>query len=117
MSFFKGFVDSLNSIFSVSSPSYSSSPYETQQNPSSTDGVLGTSASNERIAYKLRGYFDLAKEEIAKAVRAEEWGLVDDAIVHYQSAQRILTEAIATPVPSYISSRYQVWFMTESFFD
>ncbi|XP_057501156.1 uncharacterized protein LOC130785106 [Actinidia eriantha] len=105
MSFFKGFVDSLNSIFSdSSSPSYSSSSYETQQNPSSTDGVLETSASNERIAYKLRGYFDLAKEEIAKAVRAEEWGLVDDAIVHYQSAQRILTEAISTPVPSYISS-------------
>ncbi|GFY94267.1 AAA-type ATPase family protein [Actinidia rufa] len=105
MSFFKGFVDSLNSIFSdSSSPSYSSSSHETQQNPSSTDGVLETSTSNERIAYKLRGYFDLAKEEIAKAVRAEEWGLVDDAIVHYQSAQRILTEAISTPVPSYISS-------------
>ncbi|KAL6981837.1 hypothetical protein U1Q18_023455 [Sarracenia purpurea var. burkii] len=67
------------------------------------DGIAGTSASNERTAYKLKGYFDLAKEEIAKAVRAEEWGLVDDATAHYQNAQRILAEANSTPVPSYIS--------------
>lgn len=66
----------------------------------------GTPVSNERTAYKLKGYFDLAKEVIAKAVRAEEWGLVDDAILHYQNAQRILVEAISTPVPSYITSRY-----------
>ncbi|XP_052192782.1 uncharacterized protein LOC127801575 isoform X2 [Diospyros lotus] len=105
MSFLKGIIDSFNSI--LSSPS--SSSYETQQNPSSSDhstmaSVAGTSVSNERIAYKLKGYFDLAKEEIAKAFRAEEWGLPDDAILHYQNAQRILMEAISTPVPSYISS-------------
>lgn len=69
------------------------------------EGVAGPSVSNERVAYKLKGYFDLAKEEIGKAVRAEEWGLVDDAIVHYKSAQRILIEASSTSVPSYISSR------------
>ncbi|KAI3416794.1 uncharacterized protein J3R85_015058 [Psidium guajava] len=66
-----------------------------------------TSVSNERTAYKLKGYFDLAKEEIARAVRAEEWGLVDDAIVHYRNAQRILLEGSSTPMPSYISSREQ----------
>ncbi|KAM7472125.1 hypothetical protein LguiA_010308 [Lonicera macranthoides] len=70
------------------------------------DGISagGTPVSNERTAYKLKGYFDLAKEVIAKAVRAEEWGLVDDAISHYQNAQRILAEAVSTPVPSYITS-------------
>lgn len=62
-------------------------------------------ASNERAAYKIKGYFDLAKEEIAKAVRAEEWGLVDDAIIHYKNALRILKEGTSTPVPSYITSR------------
>ncbi|KAF7137589.1 hypothetical protein RHSIM_Rhsim07G0024600 [Rhododendron simsii] len=99
---FKGIVDSLTSVFSGSS-------YETQQNASSSnsttmDGVAaGLSVSNERAAYKLKGYLDLATEEIAKAVRAEEWGLVDDAVAHYQNAQRILTEAYSTPVPSYIS--------------
>ncbi|KAK8502912.1 hypothetical protein V6N13_100215 [Hibiscus sabdariffa] len=61
-------------------------------------------AGNERTAYKLKGYFDLAKGEIDKAVRAEEWGLVDDALVHYKNAQRILVEASSTPAPSYISS-------------
>ncbi|XAR54115.1 Microtubule-severing ATPase [Bertholletia excelsa] len=106
MNFFKGLVDSLNDILGDSS---SSSSHEIGQNPSSSirptmDGVAGIPVSNERTAYKLKGYFDLAKDEIAKAVRAEEWGLVDDAIVHYQNAQSILVEATSTPVPSYISS-------------
>ncbi|KAI8545265.1 hypothetical protein RHMOL_Rhmol07G0028000 [Rhododendron molle] len=93
---FKGLVDSVTSVLSGSS-------YETQKNPSSSnsttmDGVAaGLSVSNERAAYKLKGYLDLATEEIAKAVRAEEWGLVDDAVAHYQNAQRILTEAYSTP--------------------
>ncbi|KAK9273633.1 hypothetical protein L1049_018443 [Liquidambar formosana] len=105
MSFFKGLIDSLGSILSSSS-------YESQPNPSFSDtrnmeGVAGTSVTNERTAYKLKGFFDLAKEEIAKAVRAEEWGLVDDAIVHYRNAQRILVEASSTPVPSFISSSEQ----------
>lgn len=67
------------------------------------DAVAGGPISNERVAYKLKGYFDLAKIEIDKAVRAEEWGLADDAVSHYQNAQRILLEANSTPVPSYIS--------------
>ncbi|CAH1424041.1 unnamed protein product [Lactuca virosa] len=106
MSFFRELIDNFSSIFSDSgSPSNranqspSSSNY---QNRAAMEGV-----ENERAAYKLKGYFDLAKEEIDKAVRAEEWGLIDDAILHYQNAQRILGEAIATPVPSYISSREQ----------
>lgn len=75
------------------------------------EGVAGpgASVSNERVAYKLRGYFDLAKDEIAKAVRAEEWGLVDDAIAHYNNAQRVLVEATSTPVPSYISHRLSIF--------
>ncbi|GMH21677.1 hypothetical protein Nepgr_023519 [Nepenthes gracilis] len=70
-------------------------------------GEAGTSVSNERFAYKLKGYFDLAKEEIAKAVRAEEWGLVDDAILHYRNAQRILAEGASTRAPSFITASEQ----------
>lgn len=100
MSFFKELIDSIGSIFSDPSPS--SKQYPSFSDSTQMDGVV----SNERVAYKLKGYFDLAKEEIDKAVRAEEWGLADDAVSHYQSAQRILLEATSTPVPSYISSRY-----------
>ncbi|CAN1308300.1 spast [Linum perenne] len=102
MSLWKNVIDSLSSVFS---PEISTSP---EQKPSSSgimDGVAG--ASNERCAYKLKGYYDLATEEINKAVRNEEWGLVDDAIVHYKNAHRILTEASSTPAPSYISSSEQ----------
>ncbi|XP_047319272.1 uncharacterized protein LOC124922595, partial [Impatiens glandulifera] len=67
------------------------------------DGVI----SNERVAYKLKGYFDLAKGEIAKAIKAEECSLANDAIQHYLNAQRIFIEANSTPVPSYISSSEQ----------
>ncbi|GMI73585.1 hypothetical protein like AT2G45500 [Hibiscus trionum] len=100
MSFIKDIIDSLSSIISTDS-----SPHESTQSPSSStcqnmEGIGG----NERTAYKLKGYFDLAKGEIDKAVRAEEWGLVDDAVVHYKNAQRILVEASSTPTPSYISS-------------
>lgn len=103
MSFFKGLVDSLGSIFSV--PSYESQPNSTVCDSGAMEGVTGV--SNERTAYKLKGYFDLAKEEIAKAIRAEEWGLLDEAIVHYNNAQRIFVEASSTPVPSFISSSEQ----------
>ncbi|KAK1285843.1 Katanin p60 ATPase-containing subunit A1 [Acorus calamus] len=63
-----------------------------------------SSVSNERAAHKLKGYFELAKEEIDKAVRAEEWGLVEDAVGHYKNAQRVLLEANSTYVPSFVSS-------------
>ncbi|KAI3444665.1 hypothetical protein Pfo_001330 [Paulownia fortunei] len=101
MSFLKEIIENFSSIFSDS--------VQSQQSPSTTggramDGEAGVSTGNERTAYKLKGFFDLAKEEIAKAVRAEEWGLPSDAVSHYQNAQRILSEAISTPVPSYISS-------------
>ncbi|KAL0720633.1 hypothetical protein Bca4012_035232 [Brassica carinata] len=103
MSFFRGIIDSFSSILteeesdhdrSVSSPS----------SGSSMNVVDGAPVTNERVAYKLKGYFDLAKEEIAKGVRAEEWGLREDALLHYRNAQRIMSEAISTPSPSYISS-------------
>ncbi|XP_047338113.1 spastin-like isoform X2 [Impatiens glandulifera] len=92
MSFFKRLIDSLSAIISSSS-----------SNQDTMDGVI----SNERVANKLKGYFDLAKEEISKAVKAEEWGLPDDAIKHYQNSQRVLIEAISMSVPSYISSSEQ----------
>jgi len=112
MSFLQGIIDSFNSIFvpdnnhnTANSPSLSSSS-------SSTDPMEAPpppSVSNERVAYKLKGYFDLATQEIAKAVRAEEWGLADDALLHYRNAQSILVEANSTPVPSYITSRFSLF--------
>ncbi|KAL5537742.1 hypothetical protein UlMin_045393 [Ulmus minor] len=115
MSFFKDLVDSLGSILSTDYSNSSSSPNEASStNSQSMEGVAGAgigdgdggsaSVSNERVAFKLKGYFDLAKAEIDKAVRAEEWGIVDDAIVHYSNAQRILAEASSTPAPSFISA-------------
>lgn len=102
MSFWQGLIDSLSSVLSPSSSSNDSPSDSTMEGiPASTPSV-----SNERVAYKLKGYFDLATEEIAKAVRAEEWGLIDDAVLHYKNAQRILTEANSTTVPSYITSRF-----------
>ncbi|XP_075518477.1 uncharacterized protein LOC142552639 isoform X1 [Primulina tabacum] len=101
MSYLKEVIESISTIFS--------SLGDSQQNASNRtvrpmDGEGGVSNGNERAAYKLKGFFDLAKEEIAKAVRAEEWGLTDDAVLHYHNAQKILSEAISTPVPYYISS-------------
>jgi spastin len=47
----------------------------------------------ECVAVKLKGYFELTKEEIDKAVYTEEWGLPDDAATHYRNALRIMLEA------------------------
>jgi len=107
MSFLQGIIDSFNSVFS---PQYSSSS-QTNFSASSSSSMEASpsspssSISNERVAYKLKGYYDLATQEIDKAVRAEEWGLIDDAILHYRNAHRILLEANSTPVPSFITPR------------
>ncbi|KAF9613961.1 hypothetical protein IFM89_014026 [Coptis chinensis] len=101
MSLFKGFFDSLSDIFAAPPSQNIKSTME-----NSPVGI-GTPVSNERTAYKLKGYFELAKEEIAKAVRAEEWGLAEDAVSHYKNAQRILIEAKDTRPPSCISPSEQ----------
>ena len=46
----------------------------------------------ERVALKLKGFFELAKEQIDKAVRCEEWGLPDDAIAYCQNSYKVLLE-------------------------
>ncbi|KAK2404744.1 AAA-type ATPase family protein [Trifolium repens] len=105
MSFLQGIIDSFNSAFSPQSiDQNSSSSSQTNLNASSSMEASPSSVSNERVAYKLKGYYDLATQEIDKAVRAEEWGLIDDAILHYRNAHRILLEANSTPVPSFITS-------------
>lgn len=106
MSFFRGVVEYIGSIFSETSSIHDSPQNRSREGASTMDEVNGFPVSNERYASKLKGYFDLSKEEIAKAVRAEEWGLIEDAVLHYQNAQRILAEASSTAVPSFISSRY-----------
>ncbi|KAK7294954.1 hypothetical protein RJT34_17854 [Clitoria ternatea] len=102
MSFLQGFVDSFNSIFNNNDDNSHSSSQINPMEPSPSSSV-----SNERVAYKLKGYLDLATQEIAKGVRAEEWGLVDDALLHYKNAHAILVEANSTPVPSFITSTEQ----------
>lgn len=110
MSFLRGIIDSFSSIFTEEQHNhYEESNHDRSVSSNSSsfmNGIDGVPVSNERIAYKLKGYFDLAKEEIAKGVRAEEWGLHDDALLHYRNAQRIMNEANSTPSPSYISSKY-----------
>lgn len=109
MSFWKGIVDSLSTIFSNSDAFYQSNSNGNPNRVGQTMevGVDGSKVANERTAGKLKGYFDLAKEEIDKAVRAEEWGLTDDAILHYKNAQRILAEGAATRAPSFVSASEQ----------
>ncbi|KAG2309670.1 hypothetical protein Bca52824_029418 [Brassica carinata] len=109
MSFLRGIIDSFSSIFTEedSNHRHEQSRHDPTVSTSSTsmNGVDGgVPVTNERVAYKLKGYFDLAKEEIDKGVRSEEWGLHDDALLHYRNAQRIMNEATSTPSPSYISS-------------
>ncbi|KAH0924944.1 hypothetical protein HID58_017200 [Brassica napus] len=114
MSFFRGIIDSFSSIFTVESnhdPTVSSS----SSSASSMNVIDGAPVSNERVAYKLKGYFDLAKEEIAKGVRAEEWGLHDDALLHYRNAQRIMSvgmsenkRTVPSPSSASVSSNRRV---------
>jgi len=117
MSFLQGIIDSFNSVFS---PQYSSSS-QTNFSASSSSSMEASpsspssSISNERVAYKLKGYYDLATQEIDKAVRAEEWGLIDDAILHYRNAHRILLEANSTPVPSFITPRWGFCYINDGF--
>ncbi|XP_062233703.1 uncharacterized protein LOC133930936 isoform X2 [Phragmites australis] len=96
MSFLRGLADTFSSLLS-SSGGGAGAPMDA---PSpSPAAVVG-----ERVAVKLRGYFELAKEEIDKAVRAEEWGLPDEAAAHYRNAQRVMLEAKAARVPDAVPS-------------
>ncbi|KAJ8773902.1 hypothetical protein K2173_009333 [Erythroxylum novogranatense] len=111
MSFLKDLLGSIGSVFTSSlDPKPDSNPNPNPDWPDSrtmASSAIPSGISNERTAYKLKGYFDLATEEIAKAVRAEEWGLLEDAVSHYNNAHRILLEASSTPSPSYITSSEQ----------
>lgn len=104
MSFFRNLIDSFSQFFSVSDPS-SARHHDPQLMDASASAAAGPSVVSERVVNKLKGYFDLAKEEIDKAVRAEEWGLTDDAIAHYKNAHRVMLEAKAARVPSAMPSR------------
>ncbi|CAN6443134.1 unnamed protein product [Victoria cruziana] len=100
----RGLVDSLTSYFYNRSDPAASDERKQQSPPldRKMEGVL-PAVPNERVANKLKGYFDLAKEEIDKAVRAEEWGLADDAVVHYNNARSILSEAKSARASSFVS--------------
>lgn len=108
MSIFKTLADSFNNFISSALSTDNDPPPSTSDRDRAMESnPIGSSVSNERVAYKLKGYFDLAKEQIDKAVRAEEWGLIEDAVAHYRNAERVLLEAKATRAPSLISSRQQ----------
>ncbi|KAJ8477486.1 hypothetical protein OPV22_021213 [Ensete ventricosum] len=104
MNLLKDIVDSFSEFFSrapaASDRSPPPAPDRMEPSPSTAPAVVG-----ERVALKLKGYFDLAKQEIDKAVRAEEWGLTEDAVAHYRNAQRVMLEAKAARVPDALSSR------------
>ncbi|KAH7663421.1 MIT domain-containing protein [Dioscorea alata] len=106
MSFFRNLIDSFSQFFSVSDPS-SARHHDPQLMDASTSASAAARPSivSERVVNKLKGYFDLAKEEIDQAVRAEEWGLTNDAIAHYKNAHRVMLEAKAARVPSAMPSR------------
>ncbi|XP_064942304.1 uncharacterized protein LOC135595389 [Musa acuminata AAA Group] len=104
MSLLKDIVNSFSEFFSrapaASDRSPPPAPDRMEPSPSTAPAVVG-----ERVALKLKGYFDLAKEEIDKAFRAEEWGLTEDAVAHYRNAQRVMLEAKAARVPDAVASR------------
>ncbi|XP_009420801.1 uncharacterized protein LOC135650590 [Musa acuminata AAA Group] len=104
MSLLKDIVNSFSEFFArgpaASDRSPPPAPDRMEPSPSTAPAVVG-----ERVALKLKGYFDLAKEEIDKAVRAEEWGLTEDAVAHYRNAQRVMLEAKAARVPDALASR------------
>ncbi|KAH7674052.1 MIT domain-containing protein [Dioscorea alata] len=105
MSFFRNLIDSFSQFFLVSDPS-SAHHYDPQLMDASAFAAR-PSVVSERVVNKLKGYFYLAKEEINKAVRAEEWGLTNDAIAHYKNAHRVMLEAKAARVPSAMPSSDQ----------
>ncbi|PKA47689.1 Katanin p60 ATPase-containing subunit A1 [Apostasia shenzhenica] len=105
MNFFKDLADWFSVTFSFAN----SDPCTTLPHPASSGVKMdGSSVVNERVVLKLKGYFELAKEEIDKAVRAEEWGLTDEAVTHYRNAQRVMLEAKAARVPAALSSSEQL---------
>ncbi|WOL05244.1 spastin [Canna indica] len=109
MSLFRDLVDSFSELLSPAAASDRPPPPTPAPDPTeSPPSAAPPSVVAERVALKLKGYFELAKEEIDKAVRAEEWGLADDAIAHYRNAQRVMLEAKAARVPDALSSREQV---------
>uniref|UniRef100_A0ACD5Y0J1 Uncharacterized protein n=1 Tax=Avena sativa TaxID=4498 RepID=A0ACD5Y0J1_AVESA len=94
MSFLRALADSLSSL--IFQPP--------EEPPMAAAAPSAAAVVGERVAVKLKGYFELAKEEIDKAVRAEEWGLPDDADAHYRNALRVMLEAKAARVPDAVSS-------------
>ncbi|XP_038977583.1 spastin-like isoform X1 [Phoenix dactylifera] len=107
MSYLKGLFDSFSKFFSGVRPSDSSDPSPSPAaafDRTMEGSAAGPSVVNERVVLKLKGYFELAKEEIDKAVRAEEWGLAEDAIAHYRNAHRVMLEAKAARVPAALPS-------------
>lgn len=108
MSLLRDLVDSFSGFFSsAAAPSADRSPPSSSPN-GATDSLPSAAPPEvvaERVALKLKGYFELAKEEIDMAVRAEEWGIADDAIAHYRNAQRVMLEAKAVRVPDVLSLR------------
>ena len=89
-----GLIENLVALFSswyeeeaepsrYSSTESSNSAESSSSAPASTSfpaaGVTSSNNNNnmskKKIAQKLQGYFELGKEEINKAITAEEWGL------------------------------------------
>lgn len=46
---------------------------------------------------QIKDCFEQGKMEISKAVRAEEWGMPEEAVEHYRTASKILCRGLAMP--------------------
>lgn len=108
MSYIKDLFNSFSSLLSAAAAANPLAPGSDRAMESSAAAAAAAAGPSnvvgERAALKLKGYFELAKEEIDKAVRAEEWGLADDAVAHYKNALRVMLESKAVRVPDALSS-------------
>lgn len=73
---------------------------ESSRDSVSEDTPPLSKSAKARLEKKVKGFFDLAKVEIDKAIKAEESGISQDALEHYRKAQRILAEGLSTADPN-----------------
>ena len=100
---FDGFSSLLNSPHGGDDDQTANSPAsaaESSRDSVSEDTPPLSKSAKARLEKKVKGFFDLAKVEIDKAIKAEESGISQDALEHYRKAQRILAEGLSTAEPN-----------------
>ncbi|EFJ21085.1 hypothetical protein SELMODRAFT_271275 [Selaginella moellendorffii] len=67
---------------------------------------IAASPSDAKLFSKVKGFYDLGKQELEKAVRHEEFGLPQDAISHYKNARQVFIEGSSAPSAVDSNSKY-----------